>query len=335
MEALQRQNVELQGQLGVMEQELQRHQEQIRQLHQGGAVEALHQHLAEDRRQKVVEFEEGQVDREVRRLEKCDGSEPAQVKSWLKELDLVPAARRTEVAGRTATQQLRRELERFLEGHAQRRNAPWLEVSSHLLHAFVSTDNKEATRKELDKIRQEIHESLISYNRRFRELAEESYPLAARNEDQERTLVKAYGKGLAHDSTARKLVSNGWPENLEAAIRRTAQLETSQEVYDHLGRQVSAMEVGSAAATPKLAPQQPKPQPSLEVQQLRSHIAKLEAQINRLKPAYTDNRNARKCYSCGAADHLARDCPRPQQGHRPAPRGRFAHAANPHPQTKN
>ena len=180
----------------------------------------------------------------------------------------------------------------------------------------------EALKQELSKIRQEPFESLLSYNRRYRELADEAYPPPAHggcNQDQERALIKAYGKGLAHDTTARKLTSQGWPATLEAAMARTAQLEMAQTVYDHLGRVTEPMEVGS---TPSLRPQAPParsspgPQPPLNLQRLQTHISKLEAQLQRMRDANprSPKRDARTCYNCRRQGHIARDCRAPKQG---------------------
>ena len=139
MEQLQQQNVELRGEVNQLNQRLQQQQQtleqQQQQLQQQAADPAaiFQAHLREDRVLKQQELEENQLEKEARRLDKCDGTEPSQVKSWLKELDLVANERKVEVARRTATQQLRRELERYLEGHP---GAPWRDVRTQLLQAF-------------------------------------------------------------------------------------------------------------------------------------------------------------------------------------------------------
>lgn len=310
LDAIQQQNVHLQGQIGQLQQQL----HQLQQADPIDAGEAFQAHLQADRADR-------QVAREAKRIDVCDGEEPSQVKRYLRELDLVDDDRRIPVLRQTARGALRREFERH---HATHPAALWAAIKAHLLSSFVSTDNVEALKQELGKIRQEPFESVLSYNRRFRELADEAYPTPAgegRNQDQERTLIKAYGKGLALDSTARKLTSQGWPATLEAAMTRTAQLETAHTVYDHLGRETEPMEVGSV---PPLRPQVPQkaptqPQPPREVQQLRTHIAKLEAQIQRLRvgprgPPTKSYNSTRKCYACQRPGHIARDCRAQQPG---------------------
>ena len=325
LDGIRQQNVLLQGQVGQLQQQVQLLQQA--RADAAGQLDAGHvfqAHLAADR-------DDRQVAREAKRLDLCDGEDTAQVKRYLRELDLVDQDKRLAVLRQTARGAFRREFQRYHDNHAA---APWANIKAHLLSSFVSRDNGEALKQELSKIRQEPFESLLSYNRRFRELADEAYPPPAdggRNQDQERALIKAYGKGLAMDVTARKLTSQGWPATLEAAMNRTAQLETAQTVYDHLGRATEPMEVGSA---PSLRPQVPptsapaQPQPPLELRRLQTHISKLEAQIQRLTnprsgPAQKDTRT---CYNCRRAGHIARECRAPRQGEsRPAS---FPHRKN-------
>lgn len=219
-------------------------------------------HLVADRADRSVE-------REANWLDLCDGEQPAQVKQYLRELDLVADDQRIAVLRQTARGVLRREFERFRAANA---TAPWAALRAHLLASFVSVDNAEALKQELTKIRQEPFESILSYNRQFRELADEAHPRpaqGARNVDQERALIKAYGKGLAHDTLARKLTSQGWPATLNDAMTRTSRVETAQKVYDHLGRIPEPMEVGSAPPLrlqgPPFRPP-PQPQPPKEIQ---------------------------------------------------------------------
>ena len=318
IETLAQQNVQLQGQVGHLEALVQGLNTQLQELqeraqHQPDPAVEFQRHLTLERGDRAV-------DREAGRLDCCDGEDPAQVKKYLKEVQLVPDNHKLEVVRRTARGPLRREFERYVTGHLA---ANWGAIAHHLTSSFVSSDNQEALRGELHKIKQEPFETILSFNRRFRELAQDAYPAPGgnRNADQERQLIRAYGKGLALDKVARKLTAQGWPATLEMAMERTATFETADTVYDHLGRSTEPMEVGAAATTTApLRPQGPpfhgstQPQPPKEMQQMRTHIAKLEAQIKRLQDQPPSRRPPRTCYNCNRPGHIARECSASQGG---------------------
>ena len=64
------------------------------------------------------------------------------------------------------------------------------------------------------------------------------------NEDQNRTLIKYFARGLSSDNVARKLVENlVHPAVLEDAMIMVARLNELQDAYQRLGRVEEAMEV--------------------------------------------------------------------------------------------
>ena len=98
MEGDAHQTALLQGQVTQLQQQLQHSHELLQQAQQLQDPAAVFQaHLAEDRRLKEREFVDNQIEKEVRRISNCDGTEPQLVKSWLKELDLFSPTQRTEV----------------------------------------------------------------------------------------------------------------------------------------------------------------------------------------------------------------------------------------------
>lgn len=318
-EELQQNNLHLQGQVNQLQQQLQ--QQQLQQ-HQPQGQPAWERHLQQDLQLKLLRKEEDKVP-------KCDGTEPDKVRAWIKDVELarVPQDQLNELITDTCVGAFRREVERFIEQHnQQRQNVPWEEIRTHLLQAFVSTDNTELVKRKLEKLNQDSFETIISYNRRFRETAEEAYPAGGRNEDQERALIKAYARGLAKDAGARKLVSQGWPINLAAAMDRMTTQATATEIYDHLGRREVPMEVGAVGSST----------PDRRMEQIQSTLAKLETQMRDIRNA---SRSV-KCFSCGKAGHISRDCRsreyrRPQSMSASRPTGSKPFTQGHHGQSKN
>ncbi|ELU12578.1 hypothetical protein CAPTEDRAFT_201626 [Capitella teleta] len=143
------------------------------------------------------------------------------LRRYFKDLALVGVEQRIDVFRQTASGPLRWECERHLTDHPL---LGWDEIEDHLLKAFISTDHQDRLKEGLRRVRQKTHETMLSYNRRFREMARDAFPFP-RNQEQERELITLYGKGLAKNEVAKKLASRGWPQDLEAALRATETME--------------------------------------------------------------------------------------------------------------
>ncbi|ELU18104.1 hypothetical protein CAPTEDRAFT_187156 [Capitella teleta] len=142
----------------------------------------------------------------------CDGADPQLVKQFLRELELVPMDCRLQVFERMARGSLLREFLHWQRGNnAVPLDQRWGPLKTHVLAAFVSQDTDGTMKKELFKCKRGTSESIVSFNRRFRELAAEAYPLRydpqgvviPRNRDQVEALVKTsttYCFGAASDA---------------------------------------------------------------------------------------------------------------------------------------
>ena len=261
----------------------------------------------------------------------CDGREPALVKQFLRELELVPQNYRLLVFERVARGALLREGLNWGQDHPGLQDPlRWTRFKEHLIAAFVSQDTEGTLKKELFRCSRAHSESLISYNRRFRELVAEAYPLGhdaqgqaiPRNADQVETLVKAYAAGLKDRKLAAKIITPEWPATIEEAMARTAITEKQEDSLQRLGYGKEPMEVGMMASAAPL---------SSEVHHLKTQYGKLERKIDRLlenkasprgqgprQPKQLSNRGGqgrqattgekRTCFYCGRVGHIKRDC---------------------------
>ena len=229
----------------------------------------------------------------IRQTTPCDGTSPAGVRAWFKDIELagaeVGAENQIEVAARTAAGSLRWELERYIAGVLAtndqinaRFNVPWADVKAHLRTSFLNVDESSALRDEVEKTRQSAYEPEASFSRRFREVADAAYPGEGRNEDQNRILIRAFARGLRSDELARKLVEEGNPTTLEEAFSTLAGYSARKDAYARLSRHEEPMEVAPvnpASPRPVVARDDQTTATLLQSQErLQTKVAKLEAQ---------------------------------------------------------
>jgi hypothetical protein len=290
---------------------------------------------------RVHELTREQVRNLVRQTVKCDGSSTASVRAWIREVSLafnqVGQNQIIEIVSQTVTGPFRFELERYIEGQIAANNVareviPWDQLRDHLSHQFLNTDEAAALRDELERVKQSSYEPDAQYSRRFREVADAAYPVAQRNADQERILIRAYARGLKSDTLARKLVERANPGTLEAAITAVAQYSERRDAYSRLGRTEEPMEVGPIDAgkpSSRMDGDTALLQQILKYQeQLNTKVAKLEAEQRQTRAAKNrpsrpgmqarDNRTQTgpswdkdgrpRCFECGKFGHFGRDC---------------------------
>jgi hypothetical protein len=270
----------------------------------------------------------GEVDEEAARIELCDGTDPAAVKAYLRCLQIVPERLRADVVHRTARGPLLRETALWLQdnqfGLAEYRN--------HILQTFVAHEVDGIAKAELQQISRQPGETILSYNRRFREAAAEAYP-GARNQEQTETLVRMYAAGLRDSTKAAKIVQPAWPETIEEGMARVANAEVQASNLQRLGigRNEEPMEIDASSINP--AGRATQSNAEKELHHLKTQYGKLEAKLDRLlerqwssssySPAQQSTRNhpserpqeTRTCFECGQRGHIRRHCPqRPPRG---------------------
>ncbi|ELU15254.1 hypothetical protein CAPTEDRAFT_208228 [Capitella teleta] len=153
---LQRELEEVQGRLAEMNQQQQ-------QQHPVAVV--FQNHLLRDR-------EERAVSREAQRISQCDGEDASQLRRYFKDL-----SRRRGTEDRCFSADSIRTAEVGVRA-TPHGSSPlgWDEIEDHLLKAFISTDHQDRLKEDLRRVRQKIRETLLSYNRRFREMARDAFP---------------------------------------------------------------------------------------------------------------------------------------------------------------
>lgn len=271
---------------------------------------------------------------EADKVSPCDGQDPAAVKLFLRELELLALEHRVLIFNKAARGSMLRTGIRWLHDN---QNPDWQAFKTHLLQSFVSADANNARRADLQRCTRQPGESLLSFNRRFSELGDDAYP-GARNAEQVELLVRLYATGLKDRQLAEKIIKPHKPDTLEQALQRVAATEEVNDNMVWLGYE--PMEVDAftpARTTPRRSDSADRERDvQAELHVLRTQYGKLEAKLDRLlennmstpagRPAYNhprqavaptprrtdrqyqDVRPALVCFYCGQAGHVVREC---------------------------
>jgi hypothetical protein len=275
----------------------------------------------------------------------CDGTDADLVKKYLRELELIPLEHRFDVFEYTARDGLLREGVFYGQQHP---DPAWQDFKEHIIKAFVSQDAEGALKKELYQITKQPYETVVSYNRRFRDLTNEAYPrehnaqgqALPRNPDQLEILLKIYGKGLKDTKLANKMITPDWPETLEQAMERTALTEKKSDNLQRIGyTKPEPMEIDLLCAKPAAKAVQPPSKVEKDLFHLKAQYGKLEAKMDKLLgKAFPKPENAApvrskpvhavqerrgpapgqkgNCHYCGKPGHFIRECRKKQWDNR-------------------
>ena len=282
---------------------------------------------------------------QVKTIKPCDGSVAADVREYLEDIELsipllngIPNAT-IEVVTRTVIGSLRKEVERFLATQPNRLGTPWNLLKEHISRTFLSANEGEKLKIELEKITQPSYETIPMFNRKFREVEAKAYPLP-RTLDAERVVIRAYARALYDTSIARKLITEGNPEELEAALTYTEHIAAGIELFDNIQRvrREEPMEIGALHSAREVVSPEKHAMLQKELEgvkqqneRLMTRIAKLEIQQKQTQvgdkpgrghgmPLHRVHREERKvgrppvvCHFCNKVGHIARECYRKQK----------------------
>lgn len=290
----------------------------------------------------------GNVSDEAAKVDPCDGTDTSGVKDFLRNLELVPDIYREAVVKRVARASLLRESLEWLTTHV----FAYDDYRTHILRTFVSQDTDGVLRRELQKVTRQPGETILAFNRRFRETAANAYP-GQHNAEQVESLVRLYAAALRDQGLAARIVSPAWPATLEEGLTRVADTERKSDNLVRLGvRTEEAMEIDAftpRSAIPSAVPRAVTSATDKELHLLKTQYGKLEAKMDRVleglaAPRKADiegpprrsfkpndrtpgrgapfnrppshempGRETRSCFYCKMQGHIVRNCRKRQQ----------------------
>ena len=209
--------------------------------------------------QRTAQREE--IKKLIKRVRVCDGSTPHLVREWVEDVEMClpyvngDEASLKKIVEETIQGPLRRAYERFMSGQADRQAVTWAAIRTHVRAAFLTMDEDEYLRSQIEKVHQTAYETNVAYGRRFQESADRAYPVAGRVPAEERVLLTAYIKGFRNKEIVRRLVQETRPETLANALTAVETFTADEERFKRYGwlpRAEEPMEVGAVDDTSRL-----------------------------------------------------------------------------------
>jgi hypothetical protein len=288
--------------------------------------------------QQGLQITKKDVKEQISRTRTCDGSIAADVREWIAEVELaIPIIGGTpgavlEIAAGSARGPLRKELERFVAGQIALQPVPgpgrngvqWNVVRDHVRTVFLSQNEAERLRAEVETMTMASYDTVAAYNLKFREAAIAAYP-QPRSADADRTLVHAYVRSL-YDFHIKRKTLEGHPANLDAAMQRAEGLDADRDQIKRVigERREEPMEVGAVSPPKDNEPDAAKMLLGMcrDLKRLTKEVADLKSQDSgtaptRGRPTYPPRKPPRWtedgrpiCFWCDTPGHMKAQCSR-------------------------
>jgi hypothetical protein len=237
-----------------------------------------HADRAAERQERTTERARAERQRrlttQTKAVKACDGSSTVLVREWFMNMEIA----RTKLVGpqledltlRLISETLQGPMWRFYEkwviAYATRPGplAPlvWDTVKTALRSAYLTLDESEYLKSEVESIRQSNYESTGAFSRRFTEATDLAYPVDTRNDTVMGQLLEKYLKGLKSDVLVSRVIQEGRPTTLAEATASvemfTAEIEKIRRLRsghapapsrERQTRQEEPMEVNLVART--------------------------------------------------------------------------------------
>jgi hypothetical protein len=196
-----------------------------------------------------------------------------------------------------------------------KQSGTWKEARLVVLDGFVSEYFADTQRRALGKIRQDPHESIKSYTRRFNELVSEAYPNA--NSRDQQVMIETYIAGIDSERIVEKILEDGVPQSIKQVIDRA-------EAADRVGLLKTL--VGRTPRREKLH--------GLQDNDRKADVEKLSAKLDEVlktmqerpiiapvavgpQKQRSDVRSDFYCYNCGEKGHSQKNCLAPRKPYVP------------------
>jgi len=209
--------------------------------------------------QRITQSNISAVTEQCQAVPKCDGLNSEDLREWIRNVDIAIENTTTvphnveRITRKTTTGVLYRTLEKW------KRAIPvsipptlpdWPSMRKHVIANFLGANEEDRLRAELSRTKQGP-ETILSFNRQFREKADMAYGLEPRDANHELLLVRAYVSALTDTNLARKVVSKTNMANLKEAMAYTDRKEATTELFFSLRPGEEMMDCSAVAPTPK------------------------------------------------------------------------------------
>ena len=259
------------------------------------------------------------IEQLVKQTTCIDGSSPPLTRAWLREVDLtvplvagfVMPGPQIVIATRTVTGPMRIDVERWLldftaANGVGRNQIPWANLRDYITATYLSANEPETLRSEVERLSQSALEDIPAYARRARGVVEAAFPQAQRVLEQDRIAVASFIKGIASHELARYVLERD-PADLGQAINQALQRSAFEDCSAHLGIKKEPEGKVSGVYQPSKNIEQQYEKLSKQLEQLTTKMTKIELWSKQGKN-YGKSLKQNGCFYCGKRGHFKREC---------------------------